>query len=175
MLIDRQPGQKNQRICFGASWDACSVWDTKQQLYVAASCSMLANAASSVGAGAAAANLQREQCLSMGGRRRNGGASVSGAYWVHEAPETLSSSLALRHHDQMQADAVSQRAAWVLVPRPLNCRLSDAVSTHVVPRNGGASVSGADGTFAAYGARSRCLAMYHHDQMLANAVSQRAA
>ena len=29
-------------------------------------------------------------------------------------------------HDQMQANAVSQRAAWVLVPRPLNYRVSDA-------------------------------------------------
>ena len=48
------------------------------------------------------------------------------------------------HHDQMHANAVSQRAAWVLVPRPLMYRLSDAVSTHVAPRSSGASVSGAD-------------------------------
>jgi hypothetical protein len=31
----------------------------------------------------------------------------------------------------------------VLVPRPLNYSLSDAVSAHVAPRDGGASVSGA--------------------------------
>jgi hypothetical protein len=49
------------------------------------------------------------------------------------------------HHDQMQANAVSQKAAWVLVPRPLNCRVSDAVSMHVAARNGGASVQGQTG------------------------------
>ena len=74
---------------------------------------------------------------------RNGGASVSGANWVYEASEILSSSLAMRHHAWMQANAVSQRAAWMLVARLLNDRLSDAVSAHVAPRNGGASVSGA--------------------------------
>ena len=30
------------------------------------------------------------------------------------------------HHDQMHANAVSQRAAWVLVPRPLSYSASDA-------------------------------------------------
>ena len=43
----------------------------------------------------------------------------------------------MHHHGQMQANAVSQRAAWVLVPRPLNYRLGDAASTRVAPRNGG--------------------------------------
>jgi len=59
----------------------------------------------------------------------------------------------------MQANAVSQRAAWVLVPLPLNYRVSDAVSTHVVRRNGGASVSGADGAFKASEAPSSSLAL----------------
>ena len=65
MLIDRQPAQENQRICFGASWDACSVWDTKQQLYVAASCLDAGHcfvAESSVSVGAAAAELPLEGC-----------------------------------------------------------------------------------------------------------------
>ena len=79
---------------------------------------------------------------------RNDGASVSAADRVHEASETLSSSLALRHHDQMQADAVSQRAVRVLVPRPLTYHVSDAVSMHVARRNGGAPVSGATGVRA---------------------------
>ena len=48
------------------------------------------------------------------------------------------------HRDQMLANAVSQRAAWVLVLQPLKYRLSDAASAHDAPRNGGASVSGAD-------------------------------
>jgi hypothetical protein len=94
---------------------------------------------------------------------------------VHEASGILSSSFSLRHHAWKQANAVSQRAAWVLLPRPLNIRVSDAVSAHVAPRNGGASVSAANGMLAAYGTLSRSLAMYHHDQMQANAVSQRAA
>ena len=50
----------------------------------------------------------------------------------------------MRHHAWMQANAVSQRAAWVLLPRPLNYRLSDAVSMGGRRRNGGASVSGVD-------------------------------
>jgi hypothetical protein len=75
----------------------------------------------------------------------------------------------------MLANAVSQRAAWVLVLQPLKYRLSDAASAHDAPRNGGASVSGAAGVFEAHGALSKSLAMYHRDQMLANAVSQRAA
>ena len=103
-------------------------------------------AESSVDAGAAVAHLQREQCC-IGTRC---GAPVPGVTGgVHEAPETLSSrSFALRHHEQMLANAVSQRAVWMLMPRSLNYRLSDAVVTHVAPRNGGISVSGADGMFA---------------------------
>ena len=106
---------------------------------------------------------------------RNGGASVSEANWAQKAPGTLSSSISLRHHAWMQADAVSQRAAWVLVPRPLNCRLSDAVSTHVAPRNGGASVSGANWVHEASETLSSSLALRNNDQAQANAVSQRAA
>ena len=81
----------------------------------------------------------------------------------------------MRHHAWMQANAVSQRAAWVLVPRPLNYRLSDAVSMGGRRRNGGASVSGADWVHKAPGTLSSSLAMRHHAWMLAIAVSQRAA
>ena len=81
----------------------------------------------------------------------------------------------MRHHAWMQANAVSQRAAWVLVPRPLNYRLRDAASTHVVPRNGGASVSGADGVHEASGTLSRSFTLRHHAWMQANAVPQKAA
>ena len=110
-----------------------------------------------------------------GGRCRNGGTSVSQASWMYEASEILSSSLAMRHHAWMQANAVSQRAAWVLLPRPLNYRLSDAVSMGGRRRNGGASVSGANWMHEASGAVSRSLARRHHAWMLAIAVSQRAA
>ena len=127
-----------------------------------------------MGAGAAVAELLRERCLSMGGRRRKSSASVLGADGVLEASETLRSSFALRHRDQMQANAVSQRAAWVLLPRPLNCRVSDAVLARVAPRNGGASVSAADGSQEASETLSGSFALRHHARMLANAVSQRA-
>ena len=79
------------------------------------------------------------------------------------------------HRDQMQANAVSQRAAWVLVPRPLNDRLSDAVSSNVAPRNGGVSVPEATGVHEASETLSSSFALRHHDQMQANAVWQRAA
>ena len=95
-----------------------------------------------MGAGAALI-YSREQCLSMGGRRRNSSAFVSGSVGVLATYGALSRSLLVYDHDQMQANAVSQRAVWVLVPRPLNYRLSDAVSTHAASRNGSASVSGA--------------------------------
>jgi hypothetical protein len=128
-----------------------------------------------VGAGGAAAELPLERCCIDGRGAQKWWRICFGAYWVHEAPQTLSSSLALRHHDQMQADAVSQRAAWVLVPRPLNCRLSDAVSMGGGRKNGGASVSGAYWVHEAPETISSCLALQHHDQMQADAVSQRAA
>ena len=64
---------------------------------------------------------------------------------MHGALKILSRSFVLRHRAWMQADAVSQRAVRVLVPRPLNCRVSDAVSMHVAARNGGASVRGQKG------------------------------
>ena len=78
----------------------------------------------------------------MGGRRRKSSAPVSGPIVVLATYGTLSRSLLVYHHDQMQANAVSQRAAWVLVLQPLKYRLSDAASAHDAPRNGGASVSG---------------------------------
>ena len=106
---------------------------------------------------------------------RNGGASVSGANWMHEASGAVSRSLARRHHAWMLAIAVSQRAAWVLVRQTLNFRLSDAVSTDVAPRNGGASVSGAAGAHEASETLSSSLALRKNDQAQANAVSQRAA
>jgi hypothetical protein len=82
--------------------------------------------------------------------------------------------LLVYHHDQMQANAVSQRAAWVLVPRPLNYRLSNAESMGGRRRNGGTSVSAADGSQEASETLSGSFALRHHARMLANAVSQRA-
>ena len=105
---------------------------------------------------------------------RNGGAIVLG-HIGRVKHRRLSRSLAMYRHALMQADAASQRAARVLLPRPLNYRVSDAALAHAAPRDGGASVSGANGMFAAYGTLSRSLAMYHHALMQANAVSQRAA
>ena len=81
----------------------------------------------------------------------------------------------MHHHGQMLANAVSQRAAWVLVPQPLNCRLSDTESAHDAPSNGGASVSGADGVHEASGTLSRSFTLRHHAWMQANAVPQKAA
>ena len=175
--IGARCAQKWWRICFGGRWGAWSIGDTKQQLCVVSSCSGARDCCvtgSCVGADAAVANLQREQCLLMGGRRRKSSASVSGATGVLATYGTLSRSLLVYHHEQMQANAVSQRAAWVLVPRPLNCRLRDAVSAHVAPRNGGASVSGAYGVHEASETLSGSFAQRHHARMLANAVSQRA-
>jgi hypothetical protein len=107
-------------------------------------------------------------------RRRKCIASVSVATGMHEASETLSRSFALRHHNQMQANAVPQRAAWVLVLRPLNYRASDAVPMGGRRRNSGASVSGTNWAHGASETLSRSLALRHHDQMQANAVSKSA-
>jgi hypothetical protein len=120
-------------------------------------------------------NYRLSNAVSMGGRRRNGGASVSGADRTHEASETLSSSFALRRRARMLSNAVSQRAARVLVLRPLNYRLSDAVSMGGRRRNGGASVSGADGMHEASETLSSSFVLRRRARMLANAMSQRAA
>ena len=74
----------------------------------------------------------------------------------------------------MLANAVSQRAAWVQVPRPLMYRLSDAVSMGGRRRNGGTSVSAADGVHEASETLSGSFALRRHAWMLVNAVSQRA-
>ena len=71
-------------------------------------------------------NYRVSDAVSMGGRRRSGGASVSGANWMHEASEILSSSFTLRHHAWMQANAVPQKVAWVLMPRPQIYSVSNA-------------------------------------------------
>ena len=125
-------------------------------------------AESFTGADALVANLQRQQCLSIGSRRRKTSASVSGPAGMLAAHGTLSRSLAVYHRDQMQANAVSQRAAWVLLPRPLNYRLSDAASTHVAPGNGGASVSGVVVVYEASGTLSSSFALRDCAWMLAN-------
>jgi len=121
--IDARRAQKWWRICFGGKLGARSIGNTQQQLCVAASCldaGPCCVAESCVCADAAVANLQRQQCLSMGSRRRKSSAAVSGPAGVLAACGTVSRSLAMNHHDQMHANAVSQRIAWVLVPRPLN-------------------------------------------------------
>jgi len=75
----------------------------------------------------------------------------------------------------MQANAVSQRAAWVLVPRPLNYRVSDAVSMGGRRRKSSASVSGADRVHEASETQSSSFTLRHRAWMLAIVVSQRAA
>ena len=87
---------------------------------------------------------------------------------------TLSRSLLVYHRDQMQANAVSQRAAWVLVLRSLSYRVSNAAPMGGRRRNGGTSVSAADGVHEASETLSGSFAQRHHARMLANAVSQRA-
>ena len=68
-----------------------------------------------MGAGAAAAELPLERCCIDACCAQNDGASVPEVCLTHEASEALSSSFALRHRAWMQANAVSQRAAWLLL------------------------------------------------------------
>jgi hypothetical protein len=71
---------------------------------------MLSNAVAQ-STSSAVANLQREQCLSMNDRRRKSSASVSAANGALATYGTPSRSMLVYHHEQMQANAVSQRAA----------------------------------------------------------------
>ena len=62
--IDGRTAQKWWRICFVASWDACSIWNTEQELGGAPSwpdAGKCCVAESCVGAGAAAAELPLER------------------------------------------------------------------------------------------------------------------
>ena len=64
-FIDTRSAQKWWRICFGGSCGVQSIGDARQQLCTAASCldaGKCCVAESSVGAGAAAAELPPEQC-----------------------------------------------------------------------------------------------------------------
>jgi hypothetical protein len=110
----------------------------------------------------------------MGGRRRKSSASVTGAFGAFVAHGTPSSSCMYRHHARMLANAGSQRTAWVLMPRSLNSRASEAVPAHVVPRNVGAPVLGATGAHKASETLSSSFTLRHHSWMQANAVSHRA-
>ena len=78
-------------------------------------------------------NYRLSDALSTRVAPRNGGVSVSGVVVVYEAAETLGSSSALRHRAWMLANAVSQRAAWVLVLRPQSYSVSDADSRTLRP------------------------------------------
>ena len=69
----------------------------------------------------------------------------------------------------------AQRAAWVLLPQPLSYRVSDAVSAHVAPRKGGASVLAAAGVLGASETLAASFVLSHHARLRASAVSQRAA
>ena len=127
------------------------------------------------GAEAAVAELPCEQCLSMGGRRRNGGASVSGANGVHEAPGTLNSSFTLRHHAWMQAIPVSQESCVDVGAAAAELPLGGCCICARCARNGGASDSAAHGAHEGSETLSSSLALRNNDQAQANAVSQRAA
>ena len=99
-------------------------------------------AGSSVGRALLALSYSVSDAVSAPASCRNSGASVSDATVMLEAPGTRSSSFAQRHHARMLANAVSQRAAWVLTLRTLTCSVSDAVSAHAARRNSGAPVLG---------------------------------
>jgi len=128
-------------------------------------------AESSVGAGAAAAELTRERCYSAHIVPRNGGTSVSGATGAYEASETLGSSFTLRHRAWMQANAVSQRAVWGADVAVVNLQLEQCLSMGGRRKNGGASVSGANRVHEASETLCSSFALRHHAWMLANAVS----
>jgi hypothetical protein len=63
------------------------------------------------GVGATDADYSVRNAVSPRATRRKCSASVSAATWAFAAYETLSSRCALRHHDRVQANVVSQRAA----------------------------------------------------------------
>ena len=83
--IDGRPAQNTQRICFGGRWDACSVWDTVQQLSVAASC---LDASAAWVLVPRPLNYRLRDAASTHVAPRNGGTSVSAAGEVHEASGT---------------------------------------------------------------------------------------
>ena len=64
--------------------------------------------------------------MPVGGRRRKCSAFVLAAARVLAAYGALSRSFALWHRAWLHANAVSQRAAWVLVPRSLIYSVSNA-------------------------------------------------
>ena len=107
------------RWAAGAEYPAHMFWRQvgclQRMGYCAAAfrCGVMLGCKCSLGVGAAAAECRLRDAVSTHVAPRNGGAPVLGAAGAHEASQTPSSSLALWHHSQMQANAVSQRAAWV--------------------------------------------------------------
>jgi hypothetical protein len=72
-------------------------------------------------------------------------APISAATWVLAAFETLGSSSAPWDRCPGAGNCCGAESSVGQAPRPLNYRLSDAVSAHVAARNGGAPVLGAKG------------------------------
>jgi hypothetical protein len=160
--IGARCAQKGWRLCFGGSWGVGRIGDTRRQLCAIPSCSVAGKRCvteSSGGACAAVANSQREQYLSMGGRRRKSSASVSAANRVLAANGTLSSSFALSDHAQMLANggraesSVDIGAADAELQRERCCVGAGCAQECSAP------VSEAAGVLAAYAARIRSCAL----------------
>ena len=114
------------------------MWGTKHELGDVSPCLVACKccvAESSVGAGAAVADLLLSDAILAHASPRKCSGAVLAAAWVLAAYEMLSSSFALSDHAQMLASAVAQSAAWMLALRALSHSASDAVSAHVAPRN----------------------------------------
>ena len=159
-----------QRIRFGGNLGVCSIRDAQQPLCTAASRSGAGKCCVTESSARVlmlwSLNYRLRDAVSMGGRRRKGGASVSGAGGVHEASETLSSSFTLRHRARMQDSCVAESCVNVGAAAA-KYRLRDSVSTHVSPGNGGASDSAAHGAHEASETPSSSLALRHNDQVQA--------
>ena len=152
------------RACSGARRGHSAV---AQQLWACPDAGKRCRAASNVGADscAAGADLQRERCL------HQRPSHAAGLLWgIVRGPKTLETSsgqVAISDHIRMLANAVAQRVAWVLLPRPLVCSYQWAGgaqnATRVIPVQVGGV--GASEIFKS------SFALRHRAQMLANAVS----
>jgi hypothetical protein len=170
--------QKMQRMRLWLRWSVWSTRDAKRQFGAATSCpdaGKCCRAESSVNAGAADAELQRDRCNTAHDYSpRKCSASFLAAAGVLELRGTLSSSFALgvrarRWQTLCRKSSVCAGAVVANLQREQCC-----IDTHCAQR-GGAPVPGAGGVCDASQTRNRSFAQRHRDQVQAHGYSQRDA
>ena len=119
----------------------------------------------SVDAGAAAAELPLEQCCIDGRTAQKWWHICFGGRWVTRSIGDAKRQLCAAASCSDARECCVAESNVCAIAAGADLGVSDAVSAHIAPRNGGASVSGAGGVHGASETLSKCFALRHHAWM----------